>query len=563
MSTDSLDKRSKDKGHYEKLIADMLKDPNNSLCADCGSKGPRWASFNLGIFLCIRCGGLHRKLGTHVSRVKSITLDSWTKAQYDSMAEWGNVKANTYWLPNPEIVAIPTTDDNDMEQFIRDKYEKKCFRPPLQHSKFMRESQAAQETKYARELHKLQEMGFTNKTLCITALKQFDRDLSQASEWLLKQPNSTSNHQEARRASAAATSSKAGPRRASATVIKNDQSAAGVDLFANAPPLKKPVFQQPAYAINDDLLEEDVNDFSNEAPSRQQQQQQNQHDLFSFAGSAGSAQPQKQQQSDPFFASDNQQAKQQPKQRSNNALNLFDDAPKQQQPKQRSNNALNFFDDAPKQQQSQPAQQQQANSGNQRFGELADVFSTDPATKVAAQKDSILALFGKAPPQQQTAQFAAQQPFVQQQQQFGQQQPQFGQNQQQFGNQNPFGQPQQAAFQQQQAFGQPQQFFQQQQQPQPQQQQFGYAYQPQPQQRPQQQQPQMQTGFGAFPASQQQLGGLQQPRQNPLSFQAPQQQQQQFGQQQQNPFGSFSQPQQQQQQQQPQAQNPQQPFSFF
>ena len=44
---------------------------------DCDSKGPRWASWNLGIFLCIRCAGIHRNLGVHISRVKSVNLDSW------------------------------------------------------------------------------------------------------------------------------------------------------------------------------------------------------------------------------------------------------------------------------------------------------------------------------------------------------------------------------------------------------------------------------------------------------------------------------------------------------
>lgn len=43
--------------------------------------GPRWASWNLGIFLCIRCAGIHRNLGVHVSRVKSVNLDSWTAEQ--------------------------------------------------------------------------------------------------------------------------------------------------------------------------------------------------------------------------------------------------------------------------------------------------------------------------------------------------------------------------------------------------------------------------------------------------------------------------------------------------
>ena len=43
--------------------------------------GPRWASWNLGVFLCIRCAGIHRNLGVHVSKVKSVNLDSWTSEQ--------------------------------------------------------------------------------------------------------------------------------------------------------------------------------------------------------------------------------------------------------------------------------------------------------------------------------------------------------------------------------------------------------------------------------------------------------------------------------------------------
>ena len=43
--------------------------------------GPRWASHNLGIFLCIRCAGIHRNLGVHISKVKSVNLDSWVGEQ--------------------------------------------------------------------------------------------------------------------------------------------------------------------------------------------------------------------------------------------------------------------------------------------------------------------------------------------------------------------------------------------------------------------------------------------------------------------------------------------------
>lgn len=32
-------------------------------------RGPRWASVNLGIFICMQCSGIHRSLGVHISKV--------------------------------------------------------------------------------------------------------------------------------------------------------------------------------------------------------------------------------------------------------------------------------------------------------------------------------------------------------------------------------------------------------------------------------------------------------------------------------------------------------------
>ena len=34
-----------------------------------------------GVFLCIRCSGIHRGMGTHISKVKSVDLDVWTPEQ--------------------------------------------------------------------------------------------------------------------------------------------------------------------------------------------------------------------------------------------------------------------------------------------------------------------------------------------------------------------------------------------------------------------------------------------------------------------------------------------------
>ena len=52
--------------------------PENQICADCNSPDPQWASINLGIIICIACSGVHRSLGVHVSKVRSLGLDEWS-----------------------------------------------------------------------------------------------------------------------------------------------------------------------------------------------------------------------------------------------------------------------------------------------------------------------------------------------------------------------------------------------------------------------------------------------------------------------------------------------------
>jgi stromal membrane-associated protein len=39
--------------------------------------------YDRGVFLCIRCSGIHRGMGTHISKVKSVDLDMWTPEQMD------------------------------------------------------------------------------------------------------------------------------------------------------------------------------------------------------------------------------------------------------------------------------------------------------------------------------------------------------------------------------------------------------------------------------------------------------------------------------------------------
>lgn len=49
----------------------------NEACADCAAADPDWVSITLGVLVCIECSGIHRSLGVHRSKVRSLRLDYW------------------------------------------------------------------------------------------------------------------------------------------------------------------------------------------------------------------------------------------------------------------------------------------------------------------------------------------------------------------------------------------------------------------------------------------------------------------------------------------------------
>lgn len=111
-----------------KALAGLLRDPKNNTCADCKAQShPRWASWSLGVFICIKCAGIHRSLGTHISKVKSVDLDIWKEEHLITLVRFkNNESANGYYEARlPESSRKSITDGNKLQLFIKNKYEDK------------------------------------------------------------------------------------------------------------------------------------------------------------------------------------------------------------------------------------------------------------------------------------------------------------------------------------------------------------------------------------------------------------------------------------------------------
>lgn len=86
-----------------KESAELQELAANATCADCGQSQPRWASVSLGVFVCIECSGIHRQLGVHISRIRSVDFDRWDAASVQVyhlsylMYDYSVAGANDLW----------------------------------------------------------------------------------------------------------------------------------------------------------------------------------------------------------------------------------------------------------------------------------------------------------------------------------------------------------------------------------------------------------------------------------------------------------------------------------
>lgn len=121
-----------DSNSFEENPSQLLQavrdaDEGNNWCADCGSSSKvEWVSINLGIVLCIECSGIHRSLGTHISKIRSLTLDvhSFSNDIVEILLQVGNRVSNMIWESSLDQLQKPNASSTREQRlkFITSKY---------------------------------------------------------------------------------------------------------------------------------------------------------------------------------------------------------------------------------------------------------------------------------------------------------------------------------------------------------------------------------------------------------------------------------------------------------
>lgn len=121
--------RKKQEDKNLKVLRELVTQPQNKKCFDCGQRGPTYVNMTIGAFVCTSCSGFLRGLNPP-HRIKSISMASFNSQDIEFLQSHGNEVCRSTWLALWES-PLPAEPESKEEQKVKDflgrKYERKVW----------------------------------------------------------------------------------------------------------------------------------------------------------------------------------------------------------------------------------------------------------------------------------------------------------------------------------------------------------------------------------------------------------------------------------------------------
>lgn len=110
----------------------LQEDEHNQRCCDCQSLDPQWGCILHGIFLCLQCAGAHRSMGSQISIVRSIRMDTWNDFQLAIMKQGGNQKFTEFL----SIYSLDSQEPSEKYRSVAAEHYRKSLRAKVLNEPF-------------------------------------------------------------------------------------------------------------------------------------------------------------------------------------------------------------------------------------------------------------------------------------------------------------------------------------------------------------------------------------------------------------------------------------------